>query len=218
MINAVEARTLARSVLEARREGRKLKPLTNTRLLSASDALKIQDALIELRIAAGEEILGWSLIDGGHVAPVFTSTLVDDRSVMGIPSQAVDVRLEPVVVLGEQMRIGLRAMDRLMPGALSEDLVASAHGLVALAVGDVLPADSGFEIRTSRTKYSVAANFDGVRGEVERLLGLRGRVLGANEFVVSAALIPGDPLMRGNEALLQAFANGVEARCLLRHL
>lgn len=217
MIGSVEARTLARSILEARREGRKLKPLTNTRLLSQSDSLKIQDALIELRLASGEEILGWALIDGEQVAPVMTSNLVDDRVVMGIPSQAVDVRIEPVVVADTHIRIALRAMDRLMPGALIEDAIAAAHGLVTLARGDVL-AGQNFDIRTSRTRHTVTTNFLDLRDEVNRLLGLRGRSLQSGEFAVSAALIPGDPLMRGEEALLQAFSDGVEARCFLRHL
>lgn len=219
-IDAVEARSLARSIYEARREGRKLKPLTNTRLLSPSDSLKIQDALIDLRLANNEELLGWALIDGAHLAPIMTSNVVDDRVVMGIPSQAVDVRVEPVVVLGDVPRVGLRAMDRLITGALTEDNIATGHGLVTLAQGDELPASyaQGFEIKTGRTKREIHGAFDSMREDVERLLQARGRSLGRNDLVVSAALLPGEPLVRGKESTLHVLADKQEVRCLLRHL
>lgn len=217
MISAVEARTLARSVFEARREGRKLKPLTNTRLLSVEDAITIQDALIELRLANGEVLLGWGLVDGEQVAPIMTSNLIDDRVVMGIPSRAVDVRVEPVVVISDVVRLGMRAIDRLMTGALTEDLVSSGHGLVSVVQGEEL-SSGDFEIRTSRTKHSVSVDRDAIRTQISRLLLARGRTLGNADLLTSAALLPGDPLARGQEALLQAFVNGAEARCLLRHL
>lgn len=220
MVNTVEARSLARSILEARREGRKLKPLTNTRLLSPSDALKIQDALIDLRIANHEQLLGWALVDPSHVAPIMTSAVVDDRVVMGIPSQAVDVRVEPVVVLGPTPRVGLRAMDRLIAGGLSEDSIAAGHGLVSIALGEELPSTyvEGFEIRVGRTTREIKGAFDSMRDDVQRLLQARGRSLGADDIVVSAALLPGEPVVRGKEATLTVVVSQAEVRCSLRHL
>lgn len=218
MINAVDARTLARSVMEARREGRKLKPLTNTRLLNTEDALKIQDALIELRVANGEELLGWAIIDGSHLAPLMTNNVVDDRVVMGIPSVAVDVRVEPVIILGTSTWLGLQAIDRLITAPLVEDVVASGHGLAMLARGDEITTTETFEIRTARTRQSVSGTFDHFREEAMRLLKIRGRDLSDSELVVSPALLPGEPLVRGKEALLQAFIGDREMRCSLRHL
>lgn len=220
MINAVEARSLARSIYEARREGRKLKPLTNTRLLSTADALAIQDALIELRLAANEELLGWALIDASNIAPIMTNNLIDDRVVMGIPSQAVDVRVEPVVILSDVPRIGLRAVDRLITGALSEDNIANGHGLVSLAIGDELPPAyvDGFEIKVGRTKREIKGAFDAMREDVERLLQARGRSLGRKDVVISAALLPGEPLVRGKGANLTVLVEKQELHCSLRHL
>lgn len=220
MINAVEARTLARSIVEARKEGRKLKPLSNTKLMSATDAVRIQDAVIELRQAANETLVGWALIDASHVAPVMSGAVVDDRVVMGIPSQAVDVRVEPVVVFGEQARLGLRAMDRLITGGITEDAIASGHGLVSLASGEELPPnfESGLVIKVGRTQHEVKGGFAAMRAKVEELLRQRGRSLSPNELVISTALLPGVSLERGQEHLVRAQVDQVEVKCALRHL
>ena len=209
---------MARSILAARKEGRKLKPLSNTRLFGAADALKIQDALIDIRMASGEDLLGWALIDGGHVAPVMTSDLVDDRTVMGIPSQSVDVRVEPVIVWKEETHIGLRAIDRLMPGALTEDLIASGHGLVTVALGDPVTPTVGLEIKTGRSSQPVLANVDQMREDLLGLLAARHRTVESSHLLISAALVPGAALERGKDSLLIVQAGGQEARCSLRHL
>lgn len=220
MIDPIEARSLARSIVEARKEGRRLKPITNTKLMTADDALKIQEAVIELRLAAGESLLGWALVDGSHISPIMSSALIDDRSVMGIPSQAVDVRVEPVVVLGAEPRIGLRAMDRLISGGIMEDAIASGHGLVAVAQGDELPSTyvEGFAIKVGRSKREITGAFDAMREDVEKLLQARGRALGRNDLIISAALLPGEALERGQERTVVAVSEKSEARCVLRHL
>ncbi|MSX41888.1 MAG: hypothetical protein F2771_08320, partial [Actinobacteria bacterium] len=53
-----EERTFARSILAARSEGRKLQPISNTRLLSPDEAESIARAIIDIRLAAGESITG----------------------------------------------------------------------------------------------------------------------------------------------------------------
>lgn len=196
-----------------------MKPLSNTRLLSPSDALAIQNATIDLRIASGETLVGWAMVDAGTLAPVLSGSVIDGRIYKGIPSQAVEPRVEPVLVLhGDRTHLGLRAIDKIMGIDLAEDEIAHGHGLIALAIGPELPSDSniGFTLRWGRESRELAGGIAGMRADVEALLAKRGRS-GAT-LITSAALMPSVAIERGEEVsvLVSTATASVEAR--LRHL
>lgn len=218
-VDAVEARRLARSIVEARREGRKMKPLTNTRLLSASDALAIQNAMIDLRSANGESLVGWAMIDAKTITPVMSGSLIDERIRKGIPSQAIEPRVEPVLVLREaQVHVGLRAIDKVMGIDLAEDEIAHGHGLVALIIGPELPADSttGFTLRWGREQRDLPGTIEGMRESVEALLSGRGRS-GAG-VITSAALMPSMAIERGGQISVLVSTASASVECTLRAL
>lgn len=218
-VDAIEARRLARSIVEARREGRRMKPLTNTRLLSPTDALAIQDATIDLRIANGETLEGWSMIDPSTLAPVLSGAVIDGRIRKGIPSQAVEARVEPVLVVqGEQVHLGLRAIDKIMGIDLPEDEIAHGHGVIALAVGPQLPADSaaGFTLRWGRDQRALPGVIDGMRESVTTLLSKRGRASGG--LMTSAALMPSMAIERGATISVLASTATGSVEATLRHL
>jgi hypothetical protein len=218
-VDAVEARRLARSIIEARREGRRMKPLTNTRLLSRSDAIAIQEAMIDIRIAAGETLAGWAMIDASTIAPVLIGAIVDDRIVKGIPSQAVEVRVEPVLVLTrDAVHLGLRAIDKVMGIDLAEDEIAHGHGLVTLAIGAALPDDSadGFTLRWGREQRQLTGGVSGIHSAVDTLLAGRGR--SSAGIVTTAALMPSMAIERGGAISVMATTASASVEASLRHL
>ena len=218
-VDAVEARRLARSIVEARREGRRMKPLTNTRLLSPTDGLAIQDAMIDLVTAGGETVVGWSMIDPTTLAPVLSTSLIDGRFRKGIPPQTVDARVEPVLVVqGDVVHMGLRAIDKIMGIDLAEDEIAHGHGLVALTIGAELPSESahGFTLRWGREQRELPGGIDGMRESVEALLAKRGRS-GAG-LITSAALMPSVSIERGGQVSVMVSTASASIETTLRHL
>jgi hypothetical protein len=218
-VDPVEARRLARSIVEARREGRRMKPLSNTRLLSASDAQSIQDAMVELRIGAGETLVGWSMIDASTITPVLSGSLVDDRIVKGIPSQAMEARIEPVLVLHNgKAHLGLRAIDKVMGIDLIEDEIAHGHGLITLTVGPELPDDAaaGFTLRWGREQRELSGNLDQLRGDAEALLARRSRSLSG--LVTTAALMPSVSIERGGQVSVMVSTPSASVEATLRQL
>ncbi|HUW79099.1 MAG TPA: hypothetical protein VMV52_10170 [Candidatus Nanopelagicaceae bacterium] len=138
-VDTVTARRLARSILEARKEGRALRPLTNTHLLTRADALKIQDALLDLRVGLGEVLIGWYLDETGEVAPL------TDRMVL--PAQPIGL-VEPRRVDGVAIREGAVVsaeiiIDRVVKGALPEDFLAHGCGLAGVILGEPIVFDAG---------------------------------------------------------------------------
>ena len=168
-LDTVTARRLARSILEARKEGRTLRPLTNTHLLNRSDALRIQDALLDLRIGQGEVLVGWYLEKSGELAPL------TDR--MYFPAQPVGLvdaqQIEAVAVYEDSVARAVLIIDRVIKGALSEDFLAHGCGLVGVIMGEPFAADG---------------SFDGVsvREEVAKALKLRKRDLYSTDLVIRA--------------------------------
>lgn len=196
-----------------------MKPLTNTRLLSPSDAIAIQEAMIDLRTAAGETLLGWSMIDSSAIAPILSGSVVDGRVVKGIPSQAIDVRVEPVLVQhGDAMHLGLRAIDKVMGIDLLEDEVAHGHGLVTLVVGPPLPEDcgQGFTVRWGREQRTLPGGVAGLRESVEALVAQRGRAAG--ETITTAALMPSMAIERGGEIFVMVTTPSASVDASLRQL
>ena len=162
-VDAVTARRLARSILEARKEGRTLRPLTNIHLLNRDDALKIQDALLDLRIGQGEQLIGWYLEKSGEVAP-----LTDRMIFQAQPIGLVDAqRIDAVVISNDRVSSAELIIDRVVKGGLNEDFLAHGCGLVGIIMGE--PID--YEI-------------EGIREKVASALKLRNRELLATDLVV----------------------------------
>ena len=168
-LDTVTARRLARSILEARKEGRALRPLTNTHLLSRLDALRIQDALLDLRIAQGEVLVGWYLERTGELAPL------TDR--MYFPAQPVGLvdaqQIEAVAINEDSVTRAVLIIDRVIKGGLQEDFLAHGCGLVGVIIGDPITSDSGLD--------GVSA-----REEVATALKLRKRDLRTTDLVIRA--------------------------------
>jgi hypothetical protein len=221
-VDAVEARRLARSIIEARKEGRRLKPLTNTRLLSPMDAVRIQDALIDLRLSAGEELRGWSLVEPGRVAPILSGTIVDGHRIKGVASTALDVRAEPALAIVDgSLHLALRAIDRPMGAALAEDAITHGHGLVGVAISDeMLPAgfESGFEITMNRDSRELTGDPRSMREEIESALAARERSLGPSDLLMSAALLYGAVLARRHQVQARLRAGDTSVHVEIRHL
>ncbi len=162
-LDTVNARRLARSILEARREGRTLRPLTNTHLLTRVDALKIQEALLDLRIGQGELLVGWFLDESGELAPI-----TDRMFLQSQPVGLVDARQMDAVAIHEQeVTAAILIIDRVVKGGLPEDFLAHGCGLVGVIMGDPVEFD------TSR-----------VRNEVAKALEQRNRELRRTDLVL----------------------------------
>ena len=162
-LDTATARRLARSILEARKEGRTLRPLTNIHLLTRVDALNIQDALLELRIGQGEKLIGWYFEKSGELAP-----LTDRMIFQAKPAGLVDAHRINAVVLGPQGATAAELIiDRVVKGGLTEDFLAHGCGLVGIIEG-------------APTKYDA----DDTLEEVAIALKLRNRELLATDLVV----------------------------------
>lgn len=162
-LDTMTARRLARSILEARREGRTLRPLTNIHLLTRADALRIQDALLDLRIGQGERLIGWYFEKSGQVAPL-TDRMIFQTQPIGL----VDAQRIRAVALGEAgVNSAELIIDRVVKGGLFEDFVAHGCGLVGIILGEPV-------------EYEIM----GVREEVAKALKLRNRELLATDLVV----------------------------------
>ena len=168
-LDTVTARRLARSILEARKEGRTLRPLTNTHLLNRSDALRIQDALLDLRIGQGEVLVGWYLEKSGELAPL------TDR--MYFPAQPIGLvdaqQIEVVAIYEDAVARAVLIIDRVIKGALPEDFLAHGCGLVGIIMGDLIASDDSFD-------------GESVRAEVAKALKLRKRDLQSTDLVIRA--------------------------------
>lgn len=157
------ARRLARSILEARREGRTLRPLTNTHLLTHAEALRIQDALLDLRIGQGEQLIGWYFEQSGEVAPL-TDRMIFQTQPIGL----VDAkRIHAVAIGGESATAVEVIIDRVIKGGLAQDFLAHGCGLVGIIMGDPV-------------EYKI----EGTREEVTKALELRKRKLLATDLVI----------------------------------
>ena len=168
-LDTVTARRLARSILEARKEGRTLRALTNTHLLSRADALRIQDALLDLRLGQGEVLVGWYLEKSGELAPL------TDR--MYFPAQPVGLvdaqQIEAVAIYEDSVARAVLIIDRVIKGGLPEDLLAHGCGLVGVIMGEPITFDASLD--------AVSA-----RDEVAKELKLRKRDLRSTDLVIRA--------------------------------
>lgn len=162
-VDAVTARRLARSILEARKEGRTLRPLTNIHLLNRSDALKIQDALLDLRMGQGELLIGWYLEKSGEVAPLTDRMIFQAQPIGLVDAQRIDaVAISPDGVSSAELII-----DRVVKGGLNEDFLAHGCGLVGIIMGEPI-------------EYEI----EGIREKVASALKLRNRELLVTDLVV----------------------------------
>jgi hypothetical protein len=162
-LDSVTARRLARSILEARREGRALQPLTNTHLLTRADALKIQDALLDLRTGQGEQLVGWYFEKSGEVAP-----LTDRMIFQAQPIGLVEPKRVDGVAIGEGTATAIALIiDRVVKGGLVEDFLAHGCGLVGIVLGDPIVYDAG-----------------NLRADVAKALKRRDRELLAADLVI----------------------------------
>jgi hypothetical protein len=161
--DTVTARRLARSILEARREGRTLTPLTNTHLLTRADALRIQDALLDLRVAQGERLIGWYFENSGELAPLTDRMILQSQPIGLVDPQRID---GVAISEGGVTSIAL-IIDRVVKGGLPQDFLAHGCGLVGVILGESIAYDPG-----------------NVREEVAKELNKRHRVLLASDLVV----------------------------------
>jgi 2-keto-4-pentenoate hydratase len=111
-LSAAEVAELARHLLTARRSGRTIPALTQSRPLRLDDAYRIQAELVAARLAAGERRIGWKLgytsramreqmgVDAPNFGPLTDAMLLPDGG--RVPSTALQPRVEPeiAVVLG----------------------------------------------------------------------------------------------------------------------
>jgi len=162
-LDAMTARRLARSILEARKEGRTLRPLTNTHLLTRADALNIQDALLDLRIGLGERLIGWYLDNSGELAPL-TDRMIFQTQPIGLVDP---VRIDAVALSQDQASTAELIIDRVVKGGLAEDHLAHGCGLVGIIMGNPV-------------EYEIA----GARQEVAEALKQRHRELLSTELVI----------------------------------
>jgi hypothetical protein len=138
-LDHVTARRLARSIFEARREGRALQPITNTHLLTRADALRIQDALLDLRIGQGEQLVGWYSDRSGELAPLTDRMIFQAQPIGLVEPQRVDG-----VAIGEgTVTSTALIIDRVVRGGLSEDFLAHGCGLVGVILGEPITYDAG---------------------------------------------------------------------------
>lgn len=166
-VDTVTVRRLAKSIAEARREGRALKPLTNTRLISYEDALKIQEELLDMRIRQGEQLAGWLLAEAGEVAP-FTDRMILDSAPIGLVEGR---KVAGLAINRTGTREATLVIDRVIKGGLREDFVAHGCGLVGVLLGE-----ASTEI----------ANVDGIREQVIASLQSRNRVLADSDLILLA--------------------------------
>ena len=131
-LDSVTARRLAKSILEARKEGRALQPLTNTRLLTRADALKIQDALLDLRLGQGEKLTGWYFDKSGELAPVTDRMILQAQPIGLVDPQRINgFSISEGSVTSTEL-----ILDRVVKGGLSEDFLAHGCGLVGVILGE----------------------------------------------------------------------------------
>lgn len=162
-LDTITARRLARSILEARKEGRALHALTNTHLLTRVDALKIQDALLDLRIGQGALLVGWYFEKSGELAP-----LTDRMFFQAQPVGLVDAqRIEAVAISEDSVTAAVLIIDRVVKGGLPEDFLAHGCGLVGVIMGEPI----AFEVV-------------GIREVVAKALKLRNRELLTTDLVI----------------------------------
>jgi len=167
-VDTVTARRLAKSIAEARREGRALKPLTNTRLISYEDALKIQEELLDMRTRRGEQLVGWLFDETGEVAP-FTDRMILDNAPIGLVEGR---KVAGLAISKAGTREATLVIDRVIKGGLREDFVAHGCGLVGVLLGDPVPDET--------------VDVDGIREQVVTCLQRRNRALAESDLVLLA--------------------------------
>lgn len=146
-----EERTFARSILAARAEGRKLQPISNTRLLSPEEAESIARAIIDIRMAAGETIKASVLSEEGDL-----SYLTNKQIVESAPSILIEGRVSPVVIRStERTHLGLMISDRLFERGRREDQLASGSGAVAVIVGPEIPFQGEATLRLGNERWVI---------------------------------------------------------------
>jgi len=136
-LDAMTARRLARSILEARKEGRTLRPLTNTHLLTREGALNIQDALLDLRIGQGEQLIGWYFDKSGELAPL-TDRMIFQTQPIGLVDPQ---RIAAIAISADGVSAAELIIDRVVKGGLAEDYLAHGCGLVGLIMGSPIESE-----------------------------------------------------------------------------
>ena len=143
-----EERTFARSILAARSEGRKLQPISNTRLLSADEAESIFRAIIDIRMASGESISAVALSEEGDLVYLTNKQVVESA-----PSILVEGRVAPVIIRSQSTtHIGIVISDRLFDRGRREDQLASGSGIVAVIVGPEIPFEGEATLRLGKER------------------------------------------------------------------
>ena len=146
-----EERSFARAILAARSEGRKLQPISNTRLISKQDAKSIFAASLDLRQAKGEEIVAAVLSEHENEILLSNSQIVESA-----PSTLVEGRAMAVVVEKENsFHLGILITDRLFNRPLAEDLLTCGDGIVSVVIGDQIPKVGPAQIRMGREKRGI---------------------------------------------------------------
>ena len=181
-----EERSFARAILAARSEGRKLQPISNTRLISKQDANLIFAASLDLRQAKGEEIVAAVLSEYDNEILLSNSQIVESA-----PSTLVEGRAMAVVVEKENsFHLGILITDRLFNRPLAEDLLTCGDGIVSVVIGDQIPKVGPAQIRMGREKRNIV--LEQVKFAENQTLPIR----------VSAPLLPAVSWERGGDVIV----------------
>lgn len=149
-----------RTLLDARRTGRTLDPLTDRMPLDLADAYRIQDWLVAERLRRGERVVGWKLgytsaamreqmgIAEPNLAPLTDAMLLGSGD--QTPAGVLQPRVEP--------EIGLRLGRRLAgPADVEQVLAACSEALACLEVVDSVFTGYRFRLEDNTADLSSAA-------------------------------------------------------------
>ena len=198
-----EERSFARAILAARSEGRKLQPISNTRLISKQDAKSIFAASLDLRQAKGEEIVAAVLSEHDNEILLSNSQIVESA-----PSTLVEGRAMAVVVEKENsFHLGILITDRLFNRPLAEDLLTCGDGIVSVVIGDQIPKVGPAQIRMGREKRGIV--LEQVKFAENQTLPIR----------VSVPLLPAVSWERGGDVIVDLLPeNGTRVSFLAHRL
>lgn len=159
VIDDGQVATLAARIVDARRSGRMLAPLSDELSFGMDDAYRIQAAVTEVRLAAGERPVGWKLgyttramreqmgVDDPNYGPLTDAMVLDSAAT--VPPGLLQPKVEP--------EIGFRVERELGPRPRRDDVLAAASPFAALEVVDSVWEGYRFRVEDNTADGSSAA-------------------------------------------------------------
>lgn len=161
-MTALDIDAAARTIVEARARKEPLRAFTDTVAMTMDQAYRIQAAVTQRRIEAGQQVVGWKLgytsaamreqmrIDEMNFGPLTDVMTMPNHSV--VPDRAVQPLVEPEIAL--VMARGVKT-----PCGVTDVLSAVAEARACLEVVDPIWADRRFLIQDNTADGSSAAFF-----------------------------------------------------------